>query len=301
MEFRRANPPGFEQLTSLGVTATATWYRDLTLMVKIAKLLGHPALARRYARQAKVVRAAFNRKFYHPKTAQYDRGSQCANAMALATGLVKKADRQKVLANLIANIRKHAFHTTAGDIGFHYVVQALTNAGQSELLYRMATQTTPPSYAYQIAQGATSLTEAWNANPSSSQDHFMLGHIEQWFFQGLGGIHLNLARRPSRRLQIRPTIVGNLKWVKVRYQSILGPILCHWRRTGWHLALHIVIPPNVVARVYIPANNFASVRVNGKPLSASGLKIVHRHASDKVEVICLVPSGDYHFTSIMRK
>ena len=286
--------PGFEQLTSMGVTATATWYRDLTTLVKISRILGHLQAAWHFSAEARDVRAAFNRRFYHPATGQYDRGSQCANAMALATGLVREINRSKVLHNLIANIVKHKYHTTAGDIGFHYVVQALTDADQSELLYKMATQTTPPSYGYQIAHGATALTEAWNCNAGDSQDHFMLGHIEQWFFQGLGGIRLDMARKPGRQLEIRPEIVDNLKWVKVSYDSVLGKIVSNWRLANHQVTLHIVVPPNIRAQIYIPARNAASVRINGKTPAQSGVKIF---ALTTGQMVCEVPGGDYRLSA----
>lgn len=292
-------PPGYEQLTTMGVTATATWYRDLKVMVKISHLLGHTSAARLYETQAHEVRSAFNRRFYHFAIGEYDGGSQCAQAMALVTGLVKKGDRPRVLSHLIENIRTHGYHTTAGDIGFHYVVEALMDAGQSELLYKMAVQTTPPSYGYQILHGATALTESWDALPADSQDHFMLGHIEQWFFQGLGGIRINMSRKVGRQVEIRPAIVGNLKWVKASYDSVLGKIICHWRREGNHLQLHVVIPPNVTARVYIPARNPAVVQLDGKLLSKTRLHLAHGRGAHPGKVICRVPSGHYHFTSII--
>ncbi len=282
--------PGVEQLTDIGVTATATWYRDLAIMVKISRLLGHPDAASRYAAEAVRVRAAFNQKFYHPATGQYDRGSQCANAMALATGIAKKADRPKVLANLIAGIREHGDHTTAGDIGFHYVVQALTDAGQSELLFKMATQSTPPSYGYQIAHGATALTEAWNCNADDSQDHFMLGHIEQWFYNGLGGIQMDMARKPGRQLEIRPAIVGNLKWVRVSYDSVLGKIVSAWQRRGPRLILQITIPPNTMARVFVPTTDPQTLQINHQFLIHSGVRVVR---TMRDEVIVEVRSGSY--------
>ena len=266
--------PGFEQLTSMGVTATATWYRDLTTLVKISRILGHLQAARHFAAEAKLVRAAFNQKFYHPITGQYDRGSQCANAMALATGIAKRTDRPKVLANLIANIRKHGYHTTAGDIGFHYVVQALMDAGQSSLLYKMATQTTPPSYGYQIAHGATALTEAWNCNANDSQDHFMLGHIEQWFFNGLGGIRVDMAKTPGRQLEIRPSVPKNLKWVRTSYDSVLGKIVSNWHRGGHRLILKFIIPPGTVARVYVPNDDSHTIRINHHVLAGAGVRVV---------------------------
>ncbi len=289
------NPPGYEQLTSSGVTASATWYRDLKIMTRIARLLGHPVQARIYAAQAQIVRSAFNQRFYHPATGQYDRGSQCANAMALATGLTRKADRPKVLASLIANIHRHGDHTTAGDIGFHYVVQALTDAHKNALLYKMTTQTNPPSYGYQIAHGATALTEAWNALPQDSQDHFMLGHIDQWFYNGLAGIHLNFANKPGHQLEIRPCMVGNLTWVRASYQSVLGKIVSNWHRTGGNCTMDITIPVNTVATIYIPHTGRSPVLLNGAPLAKQPAVIIRGHQADRV--VCRLPGGVYHIKS----
>ncbi len=284
---------GVEQLTSLGVTATATWYRDLMTLVKISRILGHAHAAQHFAAEARDVRAAFNQRFYHPVTGQYDRGSQCANAMALATGIVKKADRRKVLADLIANIHQHHDHTTAGDIGFHYVVQALTDAGKSQLLYKMATRTSPPSYGYQIAHGATALTEAWNCNPDDSQDHFMLGHIEQWFYSGLGGIRVDMARKPGHQLEIRPAIVSNLKWVRVSYDSVLGKIVSNWQRHGTHLNLQFVVPAHTTARVYLPTTDPQKLKINHRLLHRAGVHVI-RILRD--EVIFDAPPGHYWCT-----
>ncbi len=125
----------------------------------------------------------------------------------------------------------------------------------------------------------------------------MLGHIEQWFFNGLGGIHLDMARKPGRQLEIRPAIVENLKWVKVSYDSVLGNIVSHWHHVGRHLTMHIVIPPNVTARVYIPTHDATMVQLNGKSIStalaACGGKIIQPAMVLPGVVVCQLPSGDY--------
>ncbi len=98
-----------------------------------------------------------------------------------------------MLEALVADFRAHNNHVTAGDVGFHYVVDALLEGGRSDVLYDMLERTDTPSYGYQLAKGATALTEAWDADPNSSQDHFMLGHAEEWFYRGLGGINVDLS------------------------------------------------------------------------------------------------------------
>ena len=71
-----------------------------------------------------------------------------------------------VLWNLIQDIRDHDDHITAGDIGFMYVVRALGEADRSDVMWDILQPTDPPSYEAQLAKGATTLTEAWDANPN---------------------------------------------------------------------------------------------------------------------------------------
>jgi len=47
---------------------------------------------------------------------------------------------------------------TAGDIGFAYVIRALSQAGRGDVIYSMLKQSTGPGYLDQIKNGATSLT-----------------------------------------------------------------------------------------------------------------------------------------------
>ena len=93
--------PGESQLTPKGVTATATWYYDLSIASQIAKLLGRSEDVNKYEQLAITVKKSFNKKFYNPVTKQYATGSQAANAMALFMGLVEQENKkaQKRRAN----------------------------------------------------------------------------------------------------------------------------------------------------------------------------------------------------------
>ncbi len=106
--------PGESQLTSNGVTATAIYYYDVTLMEKMANLLGKPDDARKYQELAAQIKQAFNRTFWNPSTRTYDRNSQAVNAVALYMGLTTSENRQQVFDNLIADIRGHNNALTAG-------------------------------------------------------------------------------------------------------------------------------------------------------------------------------------------
>lgn len=118
----------------------------------------------------------------------------------------------------------------------------------------------------------------------------MLGHIEQWFYNGLGGIRVDMAKTPGRQLEIRPAVVGNLKWVNVHYDSVLGQIVSAWQRTGTRLILRITIPPNTMARVFVPTTDPQTLQINHQFLIHSGVRVVRMMRN---EVIVEVPSGNY--------
>lgn len=282
--------PGVSQLTSTGLTATAIYYQSLTTMSRIASLLGHPDDSAQYASEADDVKTAFNARFFHPETNQYDKGSQTANAMPLVIGLVPEDHRKAVLANLVADIRGHNNHVTAGDIGFHYVVRALTDGGRSDVLYDMLTRTDKPSYGYQLAHGATTLTEAWDANPESSQNHFMLGHAEEWFYRGLAGIDFDLTRHEDSRILIHPAIVGDVQSASATFQSALGKIESGWSRSGDTLRMDISVP--ATATIILPAGYNNAITINGHALKDEK-KIHLAHGSNGPG--CIVPQGIYHF------
>jgi alpha-L-rhamnosidase len=289
------HPPGESQLTGKALTATATYCELLRTLSTIARLLHRSGDARRFARRAASARRALNAHLFDPATHQYDRGSMTANAMPLAIGLVPPRSRAAVLANLIASIRTADNHVTAGDVGFHYVVLALMRNGRGDVVFDILTRSDAPSYGYQLARGATSLTESWNADPDKSQNHFMLGHAETWLYGGLAGIRIDMSRPPNERIRIAPQLVGSIQAASARYRSVLGEVAVAWRREGGHLRLNVEIPPGSAARVEIPARRPADVLESGAPLTQARGLIAAYHTGHAL--ILTLGSGRYDLTA----
>ncbi len=286
-------PPGFAQLTSRALTATAVYYQDIVALRSSAHVLGKADDEARLKKLGDGVARAFQQRLYHPAQRYYDRDSQTADAMPLVLGLVPPPDRAAVLAHLVADIRAHRDHVTAGDVGFHYVVDALLENGASDVLLDMLLRTDSPSYGYQLAQGATSLTEAWDANPRSSQDHFMLGDAEEWFYAGLGGLDLDLAQADDRQIVIHPAMPPRLQSAAISYRSVKGPIAVSWRRQAGSIALDLTIPANAAAIVVLPPCAEAAVREGPRPASqAPGVTFETMQGGSPV---FRVVSGSYHF------
>ncbi|MGO8791482.1 MAG: family 78 glycoside hydrolase catalytic domain [Terriglobia bacterium] len=288
------NPPGVAQLTPVPLTATAFYYADAAVLAKAAQVLGNSSDAAKYDELARNIRAAFNRQFFDPARRQYAQGSQCANSMPLAMDLVDSANRAAVLSAVAEDVTRRGNALTAGDVGYRYLLRALAEGGRSDVIYAMNNQSARPGYGFQLKQGATSLTEAWDAGRDSSQNHFMLGHIMEWFYHDLAGIGADPSVPGFKKIVIKPATPGNLTWVKASYNSIYGKIESHWTVEKGKFTLDVTIPPNTTAVVYVPAKAGASVTEGGKPAAQSvGVKYLR---SENGAAVHDVASGRYSFS-----
>lgn len=247
-------PPGVSQLTPMGITATAIYYYDLKVLEKIAILLGKKADALTYAKLAVEVRKAFNSKFFNTETKQYGSGSQAANAMAVYMELVEEKDKQAVIDNLVKDIRSRNNGLTAGDIGYRYVLRVLEEAGKSDVIFDMNSRSDVAGYGMQIAKGATALTESWAALPTVSNNHFMLGHLMEWFYSGVGGIRQDENSVAFNKIRIEPNVVGDLTSAQTQYNSTYGKISTDWKKTNNGFEIEVNIPVNTIATVYLPVS-----------------------------------------------
>lgn len=256
------NTPGYAQLTPVPLVATATYYYDAVLMSDIAAELKKDEDALLYRNLANKIKAAFNKRFYNAKAKTYATESQTAMAMPLSLGLVPDGDENDVFENLGNTIRNDDNSLTAGDIGFHYLVDALTKYGASDLLFAMNNRDDVPGYAYQIKKGATSLTESWQALPSKSLNHLMLGHLMEWFYQGLGGIGQEKSSVGYKSIVIRPYVIDSISYVTTSYESPYGTIRSEWEQDKNSFTLTVDIPFNTSATVVLPYDG--NVRIETK-------------------------------------
>jgi hypothetical protein len=288
-------PPGPSQLTPIALTATAIYFEDVQALSRIAVRLGRDDDARRFAEDADRIKTAFNRRFFDPVRSVYASGSQTAQAMPLVLGLVPEDHRSRVLEALVADVRAHGNGTTAGDVGYRYVLRALADGGRSDVVFDMNHQSERPGYGYQLAKGATSLTEAWDANPQSSQNHFMLGQIVEWLYGDLAGLAPDPAFPGFERVRIAPQPVTGITWARAAHASPRGRIAVSWRRQEETFFLDVELPPNVSAEIWMPAADARDIQEGGVPLGRpAGVRFVRQIGN---RAVLAVDSGRYALSS----
>jgi alpha-L-rhamnosidase len=284
-------PPGVSQLTPMGITATAIYYHDLQILEKIADLLGKKVDSKTYRDLAAKVKMAFNKKFFNSTTNQYGTGSQAANAMAVYMELVDPANKAAVVANIVKDIRERNNGLTAGDIGYRYLLRVLENEGLSNVIFDMNSRSDVPGYGMQLAKGATALTESWSALPANSNNHFMLGHLMEWFYSGLGGIRQEEGSIAFSKIRIFPEFVGDLTTSKVSYLSPYGLISTNWIKTATELQLEVNIPANTTANIYLPVLQGQQIFMNDRPWTMDHGPSTVENGRQKIAI----GSGNYKF------
>ena len=302
------NAPGYSQDTPVPLTADAYYCQDAQILAQAAVVLGLTNDADRFSLLATNIGIAFNKTYYSDAKGYYATGSQTAQAFPLYLGIVDPANQAMVLSNLVGNIA--AVGLTAGDIGHRYLLRALSDYGRPDVVYALHGGMAKPGYGYIIGQGATALTEAWDANRDDSQDHFMLGHITEWFYHDLAGIQPDPAAPGFQHVLIKPAFIHGIPWAKASYDSARGVIGSAWSVTDGQATLNVTIPVGATGTIYLPllanASSNLSVKESGvsvwqngaaAPGAAPGVKYdqVQGTGAQTVQV-WNVGSGSYKFT-----
>jgi alpha-L-rhamnosidase len=320
---------GPDKRTPVALTDTAYYYLAATTMEDFAGRLGRTEEQRKWHALAALIRDSFNKHFLDttptptptaadtdanaaPATpgGKYATGSQSCQATALDLNLVPDNLRPAAMQRLLDDIEAKDFAISCGEVGHPSLLRVLMKAGRSDLIYRIHHQSDRPGYGYQLAKGATTLTEAWDASPIS-HNHFMLGHIMEWFYAGLAGIRPDDPHMPDsadithdmaspdpdawgfKHFIIRPEPVDEITWAKATYHSIRGPISSEWHADGETFTLAVAVPPNTEATIYLPAESLDDVRESGRRLvRAEG---VVSFALDQGRAVIRVGSGRYSF------
>ena len=175
----------------------------------------------------------------------------------------------------------------------------LTEGGEAELAYRVATNPTFPGWGYWFltVHGSNlgsnnvivdTMWESWNET-ARSQNHAFLGVVDDWLYQYVAGIK---ATAPAyREIQIKPYAVGALRHASARVTTPLGKVSSSWKRSGGRLELDVHIPVGATAKVLVPLDGGQTARAEG---GRRPTKISDGYATFEVG------AGDYTFHAVPR-
>ena len=111
-----------------------------------------------------------------------------------------------------------------------------------------------------VKDGMTTLGEYWETNPRS-HCHDMMGHIIEWYYSGIAGIH---PLEPGfRRVSIKPHMPESMNRFSCSYETPYGRAACHWKRDDRGIQMWVTVPENSTAQVMLPTERKEAVRLDG--------------------------------------
>ncbi len=222
----------------------------------IAQIIGRGSDAAAYRKRAESITEAFNKKFFNEKTAQYASGSQASNAFPLFLRLVPEGREKEVLKNIVHDVMEtKKEHLSTGNHGTKFLMEVLAAYGAGDVAYKIATQTTYPSWGYMISMGATTNWERWEylTGPGmNSHAHPCLGNVSAWFYKYLAGINIDPRSPGWERMIIKPHVIEGLNHVNASFKTVRGTVEVHWQREENQFKMQVTIPANSTATVGLP-------------------------------------------------
>lgn len=255
--------------------ATACHARSARLLADLASAAGDAEAASTLRSYGDGIAAAWAAKYIGPD-GNIEGETQAGYALALHWDLAPAALRPRLVERLLDAVAAYDGHLSTGFQSTLPLMEELVAAGRADMAYALIQQRSPPSWAYMIEQGATTIWERWDGyvrgrgfqDPGmNSLNHFAFGSVGEWVWRHIGGI--SPLEPGFRRIAIAPTPGGGISSARASHRCILGEIRTAWEVREGFFTLEATIPPGAIAEVSIPARRPDGIEEGGLPLDRS--------------------------------
>ncbi len=287
----------FHNVTKVEFSSTAFHLLDLSIMQRVAHLLGKETEAAWFQKRVESTRLAMQERFYNPEKHSF--GSQTADAMALELGLAPEGMERLVAEDFILDVQNNPLHFLGmGIFGLSRFGEQLCRQGMSSDVFALFTKKGPNSWGVML--DSLHVTTLWEEIPLdathakdivSSHCHPMQGGYDIWFYEDVLGIRPVEEAPGFRQILFRPTVTNEMEWARGTLETAYGTVASNWHHEGESLHWDIAIPPCSRGQVFFPnVSENQRILVNGKPLSSD---IPTLESTDGL--LYLFPSGKYTF------
>ncbi|HSC55099.1 MAG TPA: glycoside hydrolase family 78 protein [Phnomibacter sp.] len=292
---------GNAAVTDKYLIAQCFYAHSTQLLVNAANVLGKKEEAQVYTALLEKIKAAFLKE-YVTANGRLVSSTQTAYTLALQFDMLPESLRQQAADRLVLNLSNYGYHLTTGFLGTPYLCHVLTRFGYTDHAYKLLLQESYPSWLYPVKNGATTIWERWDGQKPdgsfqtpgmNSFNHYAYGAIGDWMYRKMVGLDTYEDGPGYQHIKVQPHIGGGFTHASASLQTNYGKLSSGWKLEGNKLTMHVEIPANTTATVYVPAKTVESVTENGKP--------VNTHTDIKMQglengyVVLQVGSGMYVF------
>jgi alpha-L-rhamnosidase len=326
--FEDINPKGgFGDWLSVGkktppdMLATMYYGYVSSMMAEMANAIGKKEDAEKYQMVFSKIKEAFLKHYsdadgkFKTNAAAYGDGkgyvdgemgftgnTQTAYANAIYMNMINPAMQHNAGDRLAELIEDNGGKLSTGFLGVKPLLPALSKTGHTDEAYKLLLSTTYPSWGFEVINGANTIWERWNSYVKgkgfennagmNSFNHYAFGSINEWFFGNAAGIKVEEAG--YKTFIIKPEIAKDgIGYVNANYHSINGKIVSSWKKAGDKLQLHVEVPVNTTADIFVPTTNQNEVLEAGKKIYGNANFKVGVYENGYLKVT--VGSGVYNF------
>ena len=245
-------PAGFpdDGATPAALLLSAYYYKITELAAKIASIIGKNDDAEKLKKHADFIKENINKIFHIPSLGIYANGSMASQAAALYLDIVPNENIDFSVKQLVADVERMDYHPICGAHTAKFILHVLSDNGKTDIAYKIANQTTFPSWGEWIKKGATTLFECWQG--VASLNHIFFGDISNWFYKVLAGIRVDIDNPGYKHFFVKPEPAENLTWVSAEQQTPYGKIKVAWKIKNNNFSLDVFVPHNSSATVIMP-------------------------------------------------
>lgn len=271
----------------------------------------YEAAAQKYRTLFDNIREDFNARWWDEARGFYAENAtqelrQGFQAWAIGFGLVEEEHKLALMEKLAYDVAvTRTGHAMTGFVGIRWIWPVLSDAAHlgvphaKEALFKVAQQTTYPSYGYHIGLGYTGIGEYWE-NTTRTRNHQFQGSIGQWFYEELAGIKPASPGYEDITIRPLPGAEYDVTDVSASVDTIHGKVSSSWVDGGadGKFTLTVKVPANTTAKIHVPGSDAAKIFESGAGKSvlaekAGGVTLV---GTVDDSVVFEVGSGTYTFT-----
>lgn len=250
---------GDSAVTSKGLASQSYYIASLDIAARVADILGYSQDAQQYKSLAAKAREAYMNEFVTP-SGLISSDTQTAYVLALYFNIIPQSQRPEAVRRLLSNIKRYKDHITTGFLGTPHICEVLSEAGHSDVAYKLLLQPTCPGWMYQLEMGATTIWEHWDAmrpdrtlqnKGNVSLNHYSYGAVCDWLYRYAAGIRETSPGYETFLVQANPG--GGLTSLEASTKCPYGVISVKWTAKNDKLTtLEVRVPVGTTAEIHCP-------------------------------------------------
>lgn len=209
----------------------------LKILITANHLSNKLDISKKYSQDIEKVIQTITNKYISNKQCLID--SQTAISMLITLNI---ANHNELGVQLVSNIEANNFHHTCGMIGLPFLYYALSKINRQDLIYKIISNPTAPSFKAMLDDGATSLYESFFQTKNISKNHHLYSNVTGFLLRDVLGIKYFYN---NKTISVNPFFLDEIENAEGFIEIDTAKIFVSWKRDGSAIDITINVIGNI--------------------------------------------------------